>query len=239
MSIPIPAAGSQPAEAATVAPVRVAVSWSGGKDCALALDLLLDDPRVSVATLVTSVTESAGVARIAMHGIRRDLVAAQASALGLPLVEVALPAWPSNEVYTARMRAALAALRLDDIQEIVYGDLFLEDVRAFREPILADCGLRGTYPLWGRDTGDVALELLGRGHEAVVVCVDPARLASRFCGRPYDTGFIAELPPGVDPCGERGEFHTFVYDGPRFSHVVPIAVWPPELRDGFWYCDVT
>lgn len=236
MSEALPQAETQTLELPSVPPVRVAVSWSGGKDCALALDLLLEEPGIAVVALLVSVTERSE--RVVMHGVRRDLVAAQASALGIRAVEMVLPAGPSNEIYAERLAVALDALAREGVEEIVFGDLFLEDVRAFREPLLAARGLRGRYPLWGRDTGDVALELVRRGYEAVVVCADPAKLEARFCGRSFDTGFLAELPPGVDPCGERGEFHTFVHAGPRFAHPVPVTVSPPELRDGFWYCDL-
>ncbi len=238
MSEALPLAETQTLELElpSLPPTRLAVSWSGGKDCALALDLLLDEPGIAVVALLISVTEESE--RVVMHGVRRDLVAAQASALGIRVVEMLLPSRPSNEIYAARLGVALEALARDGVEEIVFGDLFLEDVRAFREPLLAARGMRGRYPLWGRDTGDVALDLLRRGHEAVVVCADPEKLEARFCGRSFDAGFLAELPPGVDPCGERGEFHTFVHAGPRFAHPVPVTVFAPELRDGFWYCDL-
>jgi uncharacterized protein (TIGR00290 family) len=212
-----------------------ALSWSGGKDSALVLCTLrrlLLEP----AALITTVTESYG--RISMHGVRRELLTQQAKALGVPLVEVLIPASCVNETYEARMEEAFAAAPLSEVEAVAFGDLFLEDVRAYRERRLAAAGKRGLFPLWGYDTRALAHEFLEAEFEAILVCVDPGALDPSFCGRHYDQRLLAELPPGVDPCGENGEFHTFVSDGPIFAE--PIAWKRGEIleRDGFVFCDL-
>jgi len=172
-----------------------------------------------------------------MHGVRRELLARQAEALGLPLVEVVIPPACAIDVYEARMAEAFAAAPLSGIEAVAFGDLFLEDVRAYREERLAAAGKRGLFPLWGRDTAGLAREFLDAGFEARLVCVDPHVLDPSFAGRRYDERLLAELPPSVDPCGENGEFHTFVHVGPIFA---PIACKRGEVveRDGFVFCDL-
>ena len=216
--------------------ISFAVSWSGGKDSALALWTLRRQGREPEA-LITTVTE--GFDRISMHGVRRDLLARQADALGIPLVEVLIPPACANEIYEARMAQAFASPPLSDVEEVVFGDLFLEDVRAYREERLAAGGKRGLFPLWGRDTRELAREFIAAGFEAIIVCLDPRALDPSFAGRPYDEQLLAELPPNVDPCGENGEFHTFIHAGPIFPE--PIACETGELveRDGFLFCDLT
>jgi len=213
-----------------------ALSWSGGKDSALAL-WTLRRQRLEPEALITTVTETYD--RISMHGVRRELLARQAEALGRPLVEVVIPPACVNEIYEARMAEAFAAAPLSGVDAVAFGDLFLEDVRAYREGRLADAGKRGLFPLWGRETAALAREFLDAGFEAMLVCVDPRALDSAFAGRRYDERLLAELPPGVDPCGENGEFHTFVYAGPIFAE--PIACETGEIvaRDGFVFCDLT
>jgi uncharacterized protein (TIGR00290 family) len=215
--------------------VSLALAWSGGKDSSLALHALRAAGREPSA-LLTTVTE--GVERISIHGVRRELLLAQAAAIGVPLVEVRIPLPCPNEVYEARMERALAAPPLDAVTEVAFGDLFLADVRAYREQRLEPSGRRAVFPLWGRDTAELARAFLDAGFQAIVATVDPRVLDRSFAGRPYDTAFLADLPAGVDPCGENGEFHTFVHAGPVFD--VPLAVVTGERveRDGFAYSDI-
>ena len=212
-----------------------ALSWSGGKDSALVL-WSMRRRLVEPEALITTVTE--GHERISMHGVRRELLARQAEALGIPLVEVLIPPSCVNEIYEERMAEALATEPLSRVDAIGFGDLFLEDVRAYREGRLAAAGKRGLFPLWGRDTAALAREFLDAGFEATLVCVDPRVLDPAFCGRRYDERLLAQIPPGVDPCGENGEFHTFVSGGPIFAE--PIACERGEVveRDGFVFCDL-
>jgi uncharacterized protein (TIGR00290 family) len=215
------------------------MAWSGGKDSALALATLLEDPRYEVVALLTTVT--ADYDRVSIHGVRRSLLHAQAAALTLPLEEAVIRARASNVEYDAAMASALERLgsRFPAARTVAFGDLFLEDIRAYREERLGAVGLAALFPLWGRETAGLANEFVRQGHRAVVVCVDSEALAPEFSGREFDAAFIRDLPAGVDPCGERGEFHTFVYAGPTFS--TPIAVRRGEtvVRDGrFVYCDL-
>jgi uncharacterized protein (TIGR00290 family) len=218
------------------APNAPALSWSGGKDSALALRALREERGVDPCTLVTTVTS--GYDRISMHGVRRTLLARQADALGLPLVEVAIPPECANSVYEQRWMDVFASTGLNGVEEIAFGDLFLEDVRAYREVLLARGGRRGLFPLWGRDTTRLAREFVTAGFRAGLVCVDPKQLDGSFVGREYDEGLLAELPVDVDPCGERGEFHTFVYAGPGFSEPIGCQVGDVVERDGFVFCDL-
>jgi uncharacterized protein (TIGR00290 family) len=213
-----------------------ALSWSGGKDSALAL-WTLRGARLEPEALITTVTE--GFERISMHGVHRELLVRQAEALGIPLVEVMIPPACVNEVYEVRMAEAFAAAPLSSVEAVAFGDLFLEDVRAYREERLTAGGKHGLFPLWGRDTAALAQQFLAAGFEATLVCVDPRTLDSSFAGRRYDERLLAELPAGVDPCGENGEFHTFVHGGPIFAE--PIACETREVveRDGFAFCDLT
>jgi uncharacterized protein (TIGR00290 family) len=215
--------------------VKQALSWSGGKDSALTL-WTLRRQAVEPAALITTVTDAYD--RISMHGVRRELLSRQAEAAGVPLVEVRIPPACVNAVYEARMAQAFASPPLADVEAVAFGDLFLEDVRAYRETRLAAAGKRGLFPLWGRDTGALARELIAAGFQAIVVCVDPRALDASFAGRAYDEQLLAELPAGVDPCGENGEFHTFVHAGPIFTE--PIACETGEVveRGGFVFCDL-
>lgn len=214
--------------------MSLALAWSGGKDSALALQALRTAGREPSA-LLTTVTE--GVERISIHGVRRELLHAQAAAVGIPVVEVRLPLPCPNEVYEQRMAEALASPPLDAVAEVAFGDLFLEDVRAYREERLAPTGRRALFPVWGRDTRELAQEFV-RSFRAIVATVDPRLLDAGFAGRAYDADLLADLPARVDPCGENGEFHTFVHAGPVFD--APIAVEPGEVvtRDGFVYADI-
>jgi uncharacterized protein (TIGR00290 family) len=212
-----------------------ALSWSGGKDSALAL-WTLRRQQLQPEALITTVTE--GYERISMHGVRRGLLARQAEALGITLVEVVIPPDCVNDVYEERMAEAFATAPLSGVEQIAFGDLFLEDVRAYREERLAAGGKRGLFPLWGRDTTALAEEFLDAGFEATLVCVDPRALDPAFAGRVYDEQLLAELPPGVDPCGENGEFHTFVHAGPIFAQSIDCATGATVERDGFVFCDL-
>jgi len=215
---------------------RCWLSWSSGKDSTLALAALRDDPSTEVVGLLTTVNEDAD--RVAMHAVRRTLLEAQAAALGLPLHVVEIPHACRNETYEKRMSAAIDAARADGVTRMAFGDLFLADVRAYREQMLAPTGLEPLFPLWGSDTTALAREMVDRGIRATLTCVDPQQLEAGFAGREYDARLLAELPQGVDPCGENGEFHTFVHDGPGFAH--PLAVRTGEVveRDGFVFADV-
>ena len=225
---------------AAVAPAgtktRVALSWSGGKDSALALHALRADPTREVVALVTTVT--GGHDRIAMHGVRRSLLHAQAASLGLPVIEVAIPQRCSNDAYESAMEAAFARLAADGVPEVAFGDLYLADVRAYRDRLVARGGLAALYPLWKRDTAVLAREFIALRFRAVLVCVDPAQVDVAFCGREYDDALLDALPSSADPCGENGEFHTFVYDGPGFRAPVVVERGQHVERDGFWFCDL-
>ena len=218
---------------------HVVLSWSGGKDSALALAALADDPAVEVVGLLTSVTR--GYDRISIHGVRRALLDAQATALGLPVYEIALDPSCSNAEYEAAFHAGLAAARSEHpaLWAVAFGDLFLEDVRAYCERLLAGTGLRPLFPLWGEPTPSLADRCISLGIAARLVCVDTTQLGGDFAGRTYDRALLADLPPSVDPCGERGEFHTFVSDGPGFRGAVEYDVGEVVRRDDrFVYCDL-
>lgn len=213
----------------------VALAWSGGKDSALALAALRRGG-TNVAALLTTFTDDYD--RVSMHGVRRALVRDQAAAVGLPLVEVGIPAACVNEVYAERMEAAFRAPPLSDLDAVASGDLFLEDVRAYREERLASAGKSALFPLWGRDTAALARSFVADGFRAYVVCVDTRRLDASFAGREYDASLLDDLPPEIDPCGENGEFHTFVHAGPCFDRPVPCRLGDVVLREGFAFADL-
>ena len=217
----------------------VLVAWSGGKDSALALREIRSDTRYRVAALVTTVT--AEYDRISIHGVRRTLLRRQAESLALPLEEVLISPGASNDEYEGNMGAALADLRtrIPGLDTVVFGDLFLADIRAYRERMLARMGMRGLFPLWLRDTRALAHEFVRLGYRAVLVCVDGDQLAAEFAGREFDADLLQDLPREVDPCGENGEFHTFVYAGPGLREPVRHERGPVVLRDRrFVYCDL-
>jgi uncharacterized protein (TIGR00290 family) len=215
---------------------RVLLSWSGGKDSALALYELERAGECEIAALLTTVTDATG--RIGMHAVRRELVARQADSLRLPLRELMVPPFPANDVYEAAMRGVLEEFAASGVRRVAFGDLFLEDIRTYREGMLAGLGLQGLYPVWGRDTSMLVREFLEVGFRAVLVCVDVEVLDASFAGRELDRALLAELPAGVDPCGENGEFHTFVFDGPGFRS--PIAFERGDVRreSSFAFCDL-
>ena len=209
------------------------VAWSGGKDAAWALHLARQQD-VEVAALLT--TTAAG--RVAMHEVRGALVEAQAAAAGLPLWTIPLP-WPCpNAEYESAMRAVLERARKEGIEAVVFGDLFLAEIRAYRESLLAGTGVRPVFPLWGKDTAGLAAQMIAQGLRATVVCVDLRKLSARFAGRDLDAALLADLPEGCDPCGENGEFHTFAWGGPMFRAPVPIARGAVEERGGFAFADL-
>jgi uncharacterized protein (TIGR00290 family) len=215
------------------------LSWSGGKDSALALARLRETEGVEVVGLMTTVT--AGYDRVSIHGVRRALLHAQAAALGLPVHEVTLQPQSSNQAYERATAHALAVVRerTPGVRRLAFGDIFLEDVRQYRENLAGGLGFGSVFPLWGEASTGLAEEVIGRGIAARLVCVDTQQLAASFAGRPYDAALLADLPAGVDPCGERGEFHTFVSDGPGFREPVRYETGEVVLRDErFAYCDL-
>ena len=217
-------------------PTPVLLAWSGGKDSALALHALRGDPAFRVEALLTTVTT--GYERISMHGVRRALLEAQAEALDLPLVEARISPGASNAEYEASIAKALEPYRVAGITHIAFGDLFLADVRAYRERQLLALGMTGVFPLWLRDTAALAREFIALGFRCHLAVVDPRHLDPSFAGRAFDDALLRDLPAGVDPCGENGEFHTFVSDGPIFRHSVRVSVGELALRDGFAFCDL-
>ena len=215
---------------------KVLVSWSSGKDSAWMLHVLKRDPDVTVGALLTAMNEAFD--RVAMHAVRRRLVEAQATAAGIPLRTVALP-WPcTNEEYESRMGAAVAAAVAEGFTHAAFGDLFLEDVRRYREDKLSGTGLTPLFPLWGIPTRELAGRMIDGGLRAVLTCVNPQSLDRSFVGREFDRSLLADLPVGVDPCGERGEFHSFAYAGPMFDRAVAVTAGEVVDRDGFVFADV-
>ena len=210
--------------------------WSGGKDSALALHTLLHQKQFEVVALLTTVTD--GYDRIAMHGVRRELLRQQAEALRLPLHEVCIPPRCVNPVYEARMEEALRLFYNLNVRKVAFGDIFLEDLRVYRETNLARVGMTALFPIWKRDTRELIRYFHEQRFRAITACIDPKILAPSFAGRELDESFFRDLPPHADPCGEKGEFHTFVFDGPIFQS--PIAVRTGEVvhRDGFVFCDL-
>ena len=219
--------------------IDVVLAWSGGKDSTLALAALRADPRYRVAALLTTVTREYD--RISIHGVRRAVLEAQINALGLPLIEASMAAGASNTEYEAAFTLALrtAQLRWAGLRSIAFGDLFLSDVRAYREALLGSLGWTGVFPLWGEDTAVLAEHFIRTGYRAILTCVDTTQLGPEFAGRQFDASFLADLPETVDPCGERGEFHTCVYGGPLFARPLPLVTGERVRREErFEYCDV-
>jgi uncharacterized protein (TIGR00290 family) len=216
---------------------RVLIAWSSGKDSAWTLQVLRQGGEVDVVGLLTTFNEAFD--RVAMHAVRRGLVEAQARAAGLPLIDVPLP-WPcSNAAYEEAMGRALAEARTQlKITHVAFGDLFLEDVRQYRESRMQGTGLTPLFPLWGRPTRILAHEMVGAGLRARITCVDPKRLSPSYAGRLFDGNLLDELPGEVDPCGEHGEFHTFAYEGPMFAHSIPVSLGEVVTRDGFVFADL-
>tara|TARA_S200000501_G_scaffold291971_1_gene277258 strand:+ start:185 stop:853 length:669 start_codon:yes stop_codon:yes gene_type:complete len=216
--------------------LRVLLFWSGGKDAAWTLYRLEQDDTVEVVALVT--TFDAKTDRSAMHSVRRSLLNLQAFAAGLPLIEIGLP-WPcSNTIYERVINSVIMKSRDDlDIHALAFGDIFLEDIRSYREQKFAELGLHLLFPIWGMPTKDLALEMIGNNLRARVACVDSNALPAEFAGREFDLEFLEALPKGVDPCGENGEFHSFVWSGPMLKKPIPIKNGATEKRDSFIYTD--
>jgi len=215
---------------------QILLSWSGGKDSAMALYTLRQTLHYDVAALLTTVTDEYD--RISMHGVRRTLLEQQARAIGLPLQTVYIPPNASNAIYESRLSAALTVYQQQGVQTVAFGDLFLTDIRRYREERLAQVGMEGLFPLWMRDTHELARTFIALGFKAIVVCVDPRVLDPSFAGRLIDEEFLRQLPPGVDPCGENGEFHSFVFAGPLFREAVPFVPGERVLRDSFVFYDL-
>lgn len=210
---------------------KAAMNWSGGRDSAMALAAARADPELEVRRLVTTVREDNG--RVTMHGVRRELVAAQADRLGLPLEVVEIPPEAGNRVYEERMAELWDRAVMASIEVAVFGDIHLEDVRAYREELLRDLGVDGAWPLWGRDPSGLARRFVADGGRAILVCIDRKRLDASFLGRVFDEELLVDLPDGIDPSGEEGAFHTFVVEGPGFSAPVPVERGRVVERDGF------
>lgn len=215
---------------------RAILAWSSGKDSAWALHVLRLQQGVELVGLLTTINEHFD--RVAMHAVRSELLRAQALAVGLPLHPVAIP-WPcSNEDYEAAMSRAVNKLKQEGVSVIAFGDLFLEDVRKYREEKLAGSGITPVFPLWGIPTSTLARQMIDGGLRARLTCIDPKQLSAQFAGREFDSSLLHDLPAEIDPCGERGEFHSFAYDGPMFDHAVPILTGEVVQRDGFVFADL-
>jgi uncharacterized protein (TIGR00290 family) len=215
---------------------KILLSWSSGKDSAWALHLLRRQSQYEIAGLAT--TFNRAFDRVAMHSTRRALVEMQAKAAGLPLFPIPLP-WPcSNQEYEEIMKVFCAQVVAQGVTAMAFGDLFLEDIRAYRERQLQGTGLEPLFPVWQIPTDHLAREMIDSGLRAKLVCGDPKKLSPEFAGRDFDRQLLADLPVGVDPCGENGEFHSFVYGGPMFDREIPVVAGERVERDGFWFCDV-
>jgi len=212
------------------------MSWSSGKDSAFALYEAQRSGMADIVGVLTTVNEVYD--RVAMHGVRSVLLDRQIAALGLPCIKVPLPSPCPNEIYEARMTEAVAQIKAQGVRHMVFGDLYLEDIRAYREEKLSASGMEGIFPLWKRNTTALAGEMIDSGLVAHIVCLDPKRIDRKFAGRQFDRALLAELPPGIDPCGENGEFHTVVSAGPMFNKPIPITVGETVEREGFVFTDV-
>jgi len=217
--------------------MKILVSWSSGKDSAWMLHVLKQDEAVEIGGLLTTMNEEFD--RVAMHAVRRRLVEAQAESAGVPLRTVPLP-WPcTNDEYESRMRAAVSQAVSEGFTHVAFGDLFLEDVRKYREDRLAGTGLTPLFPIWGIPTDQLATQMVESGLRSVLTCINPKHLDRSFAGRQFDHSLLADLPAGVDRCGERGEFHSFAWDGPMFNHPVTVSVGEVVDRDGFVFADLS
>ena len=216
---------------------NIFLSWSGGKDSSLALyEIQKATNTHRVGALLTTITEDYD--RISMHGVRRVLLEQQAEALGLPLKKILIPKDSTNAIYEARMRALLEEGLREGIDTVAFGDIFLEDLKLYREKNLAQLGMKGLFPIWKRDSAELARTFIDLGFKAVLVCIDAAILDPSFAGRPYDLELLRDLPPHVDPCGENGEFHSFAFDGPIFKHRINHTVGEVVARDHYRFCDL-
>jgi len=215
---------------------KAILSWSSGKDSAMALYRSLASKQFEVVCLLTTLTEQ--FRRVSMHGVREELLDRQAESLGITLEKVLIPYPCPNAVYEEKMRNTLSLWKEKGVTHVIFGDLFLEDIRRYREANLSRIDLTPVFPVWGTDTASLAREMLEVGFRAVLTCVDPRKLDGKFAGRQFDISLLGDLPQTVDPCGENGEFHTFVYDGPIFRESIRVEVGQSVLRDGFQFADV-
>lgn len=215
---------------------KVLFSWSGGKDSAMALYEIQKTLEYEVLCLLTTVTEDYD--RISMHGVRSVLLQQQAQSLGLPLERILITRNASMEEYESKMEITLTKFQQEGVSSVVFGDIFLEDIRKYREEKLSRIGMTGLFPLWKRESADLAQAFIALGFKAIVTCVDPKVLDKTFIGRLIDERFLAELPPNVDPNGENGEFHSFVFEGPIFKERIPYTIGEVVLRDSFYFCDL-
>lgn len=215
---------------------KVLLSWSGGKDSAMALYEIQRAQKYEILSLLTTVTEDYN--RISMHGVRSTLLQQQAQSLGLPLERIFIPKNASIEEYESKMEITLTKFQQDGVSSVVFGDIFLEDIRKYREEKLSQIGMTGLFPLWKRESADLAQAFIGLGFKAIVTCVDPKVLDKAFIGRLIDERFLAELPVNVDPNGENGEFHSFVFEGPIFKERIPYIIGEVVLRGSFYFCDL-
>ncbi|MGE5818991.1 MAG: ATP-binding protein [Deltaproteobacteria bacterium] len=215
---------------------KILLSWSSGKDSAWSLHVLRQQQEFEVVGLITTVNEV--YRRVAMHAVRVELLEAQAAAVDVPLWMIPIPSPCSNSDYESAMGAMITRAKREKIDGIAFGDLFLEDIRRYREERLRETGLSPIFPIWGISTQELARKMIGAGLRARLTCVDPKQISAPFVGREFDASLLAELPPGIDPCGERGEFHTFAYDGPMFREPVRIQLGESVERDGFVFADL-
>lgn len=215
---------------------KTTLSWSSGKDSAWALHRLREDPEIALDGLFCTINQEFD--RVAMHAVRVQLLCRQAESLGLPIQLIPLPYPCSNADYAEIMGEFVEREKARGVENIAFGDLFLEDIREYRESSLSGTGLTPIFPIWGLDTRALARTMLESGLRAQITCIDPAQLAAEFCGREYDESFLNDLPTGVDPCGENGEFHTFAFDGPMFAHPIDIRIGETTTRDGFVFTDL-
>jgi uncharacterized protein (TIGR00290 family) len=215
---------------------KILFGWSGGKDSAMALYEILKSSEYQVVSLLTTITEDYD--RISMHGVRRILLEQQAKSLDIPLYKVFIPKDCSNEIYAAKMTEALNKFKQDGIEKVAFGDIFLEDVKKYREDNLARLNMNGVFPIWGRDSAELAHSFISLGFKSVISCIDTKVMDKKFLGRQFDEDFLANLPPNIDPSGENGEFHSFVYDGPIFKQRIGYKRGEMVLRDSFHFCDL-
>lgn len=215
---------------------KAIVSWSSGKDSAMALHRTIQSRKYEIACLLTTVSDA--FHRVSMHGVREELLERQAEACGIELYKVRIPYPCPNSVYEEKMRETMLYWMERGVTHAVFGDLFLQDIRKYREEKLAPLNVTPVFPVWGTDTAALAKEMISSGFRAILSCVNPKKLDPKFAGREYNPSLLADLPPNVDPCGENGEFHTFVYDGPIFKQPIPIQVGERLMRDGFQFADI-
>jgi uncharacterized protein (TIGR00290 family) len=216
--------------------VKAILSWSSGKDSAMALYRVLKAKDYEIVCLLTTITDQ--FHRVSMHGVREELLDVQAESLGYQLEKVMIPYPCPNQVYEQKMASVLSVWKAKDVRHVIFGDLFLGDIRKYREEKLAQIDMTPVFPLWMSDTKQLAWEMLKAGFRAVITCVDPKKIAPAFAGRFFDESFLKSIPPQVDPCGENGEFHTFVYDGPVFKRPISVRVGELVTRDGFVFADI-